>query len=103
MAERNSAIRTFALTTSAYTQIVAPIQCSFFEIIGTSDGTAMTRSSDGTDANSYPFPAAGWYGFGAPLGPASGHVQTLRWQAGETVTYLKAAIGTPNVYVEFNL
>lgn len=101
MAENYSAIRTFALTTGSYTAIVAPIPCSYFEIIGSSDGSAMTRSSDGTDAHSYPFPQMGWFGFMVVTTPWI--KASPRYNAGDTVTYLKATTGTPNVYVEFSL
>lgn len=106
------AIRQFTLNTSTYTAIVTPIDCNFYNILGTEDGTAMRRSSDGTDANSHVIPAADWYGFFAPLGgiaqnplptKAKDVVTRIRWNTGDIVTYLKASVGTPKVSVEFSI
>ena len=105
-------IRVFALNASTYTPIVTPIDCNFYNIMGTSDGTAMRRSSDGTDENSHIIPASDWYSFEAPVNivvqnpvptKAKDVVGQIRWMAGYTVTYLKAISGTPDVSVEFSI
>lgn len=106
------AIRLFALNTSTYTPIVTPIDCNFYLIVGADDGTAMRRSSDGTDPNSYLIPAGGWYGFVAPTTmiaqnplptKAKDVIAVIRWFAGDTVTYIKASAGTPKAIVEFSI
>jgi hypothetical protein len=106
------AIRLFALNTSTYTTIVTPLDCNFYLIVGSDDGSAMRRSSDGTDANSYLIPAGGWYAFLAPTGgiaqnplptKAKDVITRIRWLAGDTVTYIKASAGTPKVIVEFSI
>lgn len=99
--EEFSCIRVYALSTSAYTSIDSPGPYNYFEIIGTSDGSAMTRSSDGTDAHSYPFPSGGWYGFLAGMSPWS-MASSTRYAKSDIATYLKASAGTPNVYVEWS-
>lgn len=96
-----SAIRKFAITTTEYTGIVAPIDCDYFLIIGNVDGTAMIRSSDGTDANSYQIPAGGWYSMLAP--PTTFLGSAPRYRSGYTVTYIKATTGVGPVAVEFVL
>lgn len=100
-AEVQPVIRVFPINSTGYTPIVAPIPCNYFLIQGTSDGSAMVRSSDGTDVNSYPFVAGGWYSFLAPPNPWS-RKSTVRYQPGAVVTYLKAANGSPNVVMEFS-
>jgi len=106
------AIRLFTLNTSTYVAIVTPLDCNFYLIVGTDDGTAMRRSSDGTDPNSYLIPAGGWYAFVAPVSliaqnplptKAKEVITQIRWNAGDTVTYIKATAGTPKVIVEFSL
>jgi hypothetical protein len=102
MAEQFSAIRSFVLNTSSYTPITCPGQYNYYEIIGTSDGSAMIRSSDGTDAHSYPFGQNSWYSFGAPSSPYLTQPRFSPYlNVGTVVTYLKAVQGTPTVYVEF--
>lgn len=98
MAEIASAIRKFALITTAYTPIIAPICCNYYLIIGNQDGSAMLRSSDGTDANSYEMPAGGWYSMMAP--PMILAFQ-CRFQQGNIVTWLKAVAGVGPAIVEF--
>ena|SRR5579863_1648438 len=103
MSEIVQAIRSFALSSSAYTAIVTPIPCNCYELVGTSDGSGIIRSSDGTDTNSYALPVGSWYTFDAALSPWSRTKNGTRWQAGDTVTYVKAATGSPNIFVEFSL
>lgn len=106
------AIRLFALNTSTYVPIVTPIDCNFYNLMGTDNGTGIRRSSDGTDANSHLISAADWYGFFAPVSliaqnplPTKGKIviSQVRWRVGDIVIYLKAVSGTPNVAVEFSI
>jgi hypothetical protein len=100
MTEINSAIRRFALSTTEWTPIVAPINCNYFLIIGSSDGSAMHRCSDPNNAESaYEIPPGGWYSMMAPT-PSTG-VAWYRYRPGDAVTYLKATAGNPMVFVEF--
>lgn len=86
---------------------MTPQGCNYYLIVGTSDGSAMVRSSDGTDENSYTIPAGGWYGFVAPFTPEANTnwfgSGARRFLSGATVTYIKATSGTPNVVVEFSI
>ena len=93
-------IRNFPLAAGSYVPIVAPVPCDHFLIIGNADGSAMQRSSDGTDANSYLLPAGGWYSFLAPSKGSRG--STFAFQAGDVVTYLKAISGIGPAVVEFS-
>lgn len=101
MQETASAIRKFRLNTATYVPIVAPIECNYYLLIGSSDGSAMKRCSDpDNEAESmYTIPANGWYAMVAPT--PSINRAFYRFQKGQTVTYLKATVGTPDVFVEF--
>lgn len=101
-AEPQSTIRTFGpLSVGAYTPIVTPYDCDYFEIIQTSDGSGMFRSSDGTDANGYQMVAGSWYALSLPSRFPSTYPRGKRFKAGSTVTYVRALVGTPSVVVEF--
>lgn len=104
-----SAIRNFQLNDATYTDIICPYDCDYFEVLGSSDGSSMYRSSDGTDANGYQMPAGSWYSLGStsesfkcgsPVNGDSG--KTPRFPKGSVVCKLKAASGkTPKAIVEF--
>lgn len=100
--EEYSAIRSYALNDSTYTEITSPGPYNYYEIIGTSDGSAMMRSSDGTDAHGYPFGQSSWFSFLAAMTPW-GNPGRTRFAQGDIATYLKAATGSPNVYVEWSI
>lgn len=110
-AEPGSAIRIFGPLVQGvnnYTPILAPYDCDYFEIIQTSDGSSIQRSSDGTDAHSYQIPASAWVSVGAPSRVEAGGTpvnstfgKAKRFLAGNPVTYLKGLTSTPTVAVEF--
>jgi hypothetical protein len=92
---KGSQITSFALSTTSYTAIIAPIACNYWWIQN-SDGSSMLRSSDGTDATSY---QVSGFAMVAPVRPPQGP----RYQPGDIVTYLKATTGVGPAIVEFIL
>jgi hypothetical protein len=98
MAECQSKIRRFPLSTDEFTPIVAPASCSYFAILGTDDGTVMIRSSDPDNAEAW-YQMTAWSSYGLIV-PHQG-AGMKRFGEGETVTYLKAVGGTGPVIVEF--
>jgi hypothetical protein len=101
----NTAIRQFAISTSEWTPIVTPIDCSYFILIGNQDGSAMQRCSDPNDiTTSYTMQAGGWYALNASgVGVTGWNGKPARFPAGATVTYIKALSGVGPVIVEFIL
>lgn len=100
-----SRIQQFALSTASWTPVIAPINCSYYIIVGNQDGTAMLRCSDPNDPNSsYTMPAGGWYSLLAtgPVYP-NDPGNTCRYKAGTVMTYLKALTGAGPAIVEFIL
>jgi hypothetical protein len=97
-----SKINRVPLVAGEYVAIIAPIDCNYYMVIQNADGSAMARSSDGTDAHSYTIPADGWFGFSATP-QAAGLPSTPRYKTGDTVTFLKALSGVGPAVVEFYL
>ena len=93
MAQPRSAIRNFVLSSVAWTPVIAPIDCSYYLIVGNVSGKAMLRSSDPANSDAeYTMPAGGWFGMVAPNTlPSSSDYWNPRYRAGDIVTYLKAA------------
>jgi hypothetical protein len=88
-------IRRFALTTANYTPIITPIDCAYYVILSSTDpNEALLRSSDPNDSDAWHETFG--YAFIAPSNSSS-----PRWEAGSTVTWLKAKTGTPTAIVEF--
>ena len=100
-----SAIRLFTISSSAYTPIVTPIDCNYYMIVQNVDGSALVRSSDGTDANSYTMGAGTWYSMTSSIAAPVGSKSPMgpRYPAGSVVTYIKSKTGTGPVVVEFVL
>ena len=98
MAETQNKIRRFALSSTDWTAIVAPGACNHLMIINCDPQNAICRSSDPTNPEAWcDIAAGGGYSLFAPVeGPR-------RFQAGDTVTYLKSYTGTPTIAVEFIL
>jgi hypothetical protein len=86
-------IRRIQLNTEEWTPVLTPIDCAFYAILGTSDDSAVLRSSD-------PDNEEAWHKtYGYAFIVEGTH--RVRWSAGQAVTYLKALSGTPKAIVEF--
>jgi hypothetical protein len=97
MSECQIKIRRFPLSTTDFTPIIAPTECSNFGIVGTEDNCGMIRSSDPGNPDA-------WYAM--PTGYSywllTAHAGASRFAKGETLTFLKATgIGVGPVIVEF--
>lgn len=94
-------IQQYPIRTDAYTEIVAPIAGNSLMILN-SDGSPMIRSSDPSDdTHEYTMPDPyGLVGTRINLtGP--GYACPFRYNAGDTVAYLKAVSGSGPAVVEF--
>jgi hypothetical protein len=88
-------IRRFTLNADDYTEITTPVDCSYYAILGTADGSSIVRSSDPENVDAW-HEITGSYAFIVP--PTS---SAARWSAGSVVTWLKAKTGTAIAIVEF--
>jgi hypothetical protein len=101
MSESASAIRTFPITSSGFTAIVAPINCDYYAILGTVNGAGVIRSSDPNNANAqHTIGSGGWYALVVPKGSYPGW-GSYRFKISDTVTYAKSAGIDDLVIVEF--
>ena len=92
-----SQIAKFTLDVDNWTTIIAPLNCSYYMIIGNSDGSAMKRCSDSTDLNTcYTMPAGEWFSYSVPA-----FYKKWRFMQNDIVTILKATVPGTIVTVEF--
>jgi len=93
-----SQIARFALAQDQWTPIVAPLQCSYYMIIGNNDGSEMGRCSNTEDQSTwYMMPAGGaWFAFDVPA-----LYKRYRFNKGDIVTFLKATSPGTVAIVEF--
>lgn len=92
-----SVIAQFPLNVNGWTAIVAPVNSSYYLIIGSSDGSSMYRCTDDADpATSYQMPSGGWFSYSIPA-----LYQRTRFSKGATVCYLKATQAGSIAIVEF--
>ena len=93
-----SQIARFQLSQTQWTPVVAPLACSYYMIIGNSDGSQMARGSDTEDPNTwYMMPAGGaWFAFDVPA-----LYKRYRFNKGDSVTFLKATVPGTVAIVEF--
>lgn len=92
------AIRTLVLPANTWTALVTPVDCNYYYIVGTVDGSAFLRCTDTSDANtSYTVPSGNGFLFYLP-----NIFGVPRFKSGDTVTFLKSVAGA-SVVTEFNL
>jgi hypothetical protein len=95
---KTSAIKRFALTSGAWTEITAPIPCSYYQIIGNEDGVDMLKTTDQADAEAqYTMRASGQ----AYSVIATAAFSAYRFLPGAIVCWMKSAGGNTKVIVEF--
>jgi len=95
-----SVIRTFPITSTDFTPIVAPINCDYYAILGTQGGGAVIRSMDPDDDQAqHVIAPGGWYALVVPKSRYSG--REYRFQKSETVMYAKSTGPDDTVIVEF--
>jgi hypothetical protein len=100
MTETVHAIRTFAITSEAWTPIIAPINCDYYAILGTLNGAAVIRSSDSSNSQAqHVLSAGGSYALVVPKSGFSG--LAYRFRASGIVMYLKSAGVDDQVIIEF--
>ena len=95
MADTKCVIRRFAVDSSDWTAIVAPVPCSFYMVFA-EGGTQMMRSSDPTNAQAqYTMPPGAGYAI------AASHERTRRFNQGDTVTWIRTVGGSDVAIAEF--
>jgi hypothetical protein len=92
-----SQIKKFSLDHNNWVPILTPLNCSYYMIIGNSDGSAMSRCSDSDDPSTcYTIPAGGWFSYSVPA-----FYKKWRFMQGDVVTILKATVPGTVVIIEF--
>ena len=92
-----SVIQEYYLSTTDWTAIIAPADCSYWMFLRTNNRTKIGRCSDDKDAGTcYWLDGYDWITFSCPA-----LYKKFRFAKGDTVTFLKATAENTIAYFEF--
>jgi hypothetical protein len=91
-------IRRFPVNSSTWTPIVAPCVCSYYMVFAEGEMQLMRASDPANDEAKYTMPPGAGYSVAVTL---QGRPSGIRFQAGDTVTWIKTVAGTDVAVAEF--